>query len=115
MHNAGRKDALLLTAAKSRMGHAEPAAAHVGMAQLTGMLTQMTTRCMTHLRTINPHISSLLEAHAKPGPAALTIQAGRQDAQSSAPPPEGGVWGRLASVSAFAFQVSMPPVSGSAS
>ena len=89
------------------MGHAEPAAGHVGMAQLTGMLTQASSRCMTHLRSINPHISSLLDAHTKSGPAALTIQAGRQDAQNSAPPPEGFVWDRVASVSAFAFQVNL--------
>ena len=88
------------------MGHAEAAAGHVGIAQLSRMLTQANRCCMTHLRSINPHISSLLDGHTKPGPAALTIQAGRQDAQNSGPPPEGGIWERMASISAFAFQVS---------
>ena len=102
---AGRTGVLQLTAAKSRMGHAEPAAGQVGMVQLSQMLSQMTTRCMTHLRTVNHHISSLLEAHGKPGPAMLTIHAARADVQSSALHAAENAWERTASVSAFAFQV----------
>ena len=105
MSDAGRQGALQLAAAKSRMGHAEPAAGHVGMVQLTCVLTQMSSRCMTHLRTMNPHISSLLDAHARPGPAGLTIHAGREDAQGSVVHQNIGSWERSASVSAFAFQV----------
>ncbi|KAK9837058.1 hypothetical protein WJX84_003543 [Apatococcus fuscideae] len=100
----GRTGVLQLTAAKSRMGHAEPAAGQVGMVQLSQMLSQMTTRCMTHLRTVNHHISSLLEAHGKPGPAMLTIHAARADVQSSALHAAENAWERTASVSAFAFQ-----------
>ena len=56
MLGAGRKQALRLSAAKSSMGHAEPAAGGIGIAHVMYLMPQHLTVGLTHLRNINPVI-----------------------------------------------------------
>ena len=56
MLSVGRNGVLKLTAAKSSVGHAEPAAGGIGVAQVMCMMSQHATIGLTHLRNINPII-----------------------------------------------------------
>lgn len=54
-----------LTAAKSIVGHAEPAAGLVGMSHLARTLSEFAMSPMLHLRTINPYVASALIASSQ--------------------------------------------------
>ncbi len=85
------------------MGHTEPVAGAVGVVQAVRTLGDWATAGLMHLRTVNPMVGSLLEAHTEGGKAhpflprgdgvGQLAQAGSQDGQQA-----------LLGVSAFAFQ-----------
>ena len=86
---------LHLSAAKSILGHAEPAAGSVGIAHALFTMSQAHTSLFPHVRSANPHILSLLEASGK----ASSIRVPRQPG-----PQVSGMGGQALGVSAFAFQ-----------
>lgn len=86
---------LQLSAAKSIMGHAEPAAGSVGIAHAVSMLSDYHTSMLPHLRGPNPHIVSLLEASKKSGCIKASRQPGARICVEAA---------EALGVSAFAFQ-----------
>ena len=61
MPDTGRKVPLRLSAAKSSMGHAEPAAGGIGVAHVMFMITQFSNTGLIHLRNINPIILGALK------------------------------------------------------
>ena len=65
-HAAG----LSLTAAKSRMGHAETAAGALGIACAVRSLSSADRAPVPHLASFNPYVRSILDAAAKEGTAA---------------------------------------------
>jgi NADPH:quinone reductase-like Zn-dependent oxidoreductase/acyl carrier protein len=95
---ASRTAPLYLTAAKSFMGHAEPAAGIVGVTRLAMIVGTLSVDPMLTLRTINPYVSAALGAAAVHGPAHHAT-APRQNAPA---PLASSV--ALGGVSAFAFQ-----------
>ena len=88
---------VVLTAAKSRLGHAETGAGVLGMLHVWRQLSGASTASITHLRTPNPYVVSTL-AGAR---AAMFMP--RQPGPAPVPEVEGD--GRLMGVSSFAFQV----------
>jgi len=93
-----RAGPLYLTAAKSFMGHAEPAAGIVGVTRLAMIVGTLSVDPMLTLSTINPYVSAALGAAAAHGPAHHAT-APRQNA----PAPLASSTA-LGGVSAFAFQ-----------
>lgn len=91
-----RSAPLHLTAAKSFMGHAEPAAGIVGITKLALILGQASSDPLLHLCTVNAYVASALTGAAQHG-AAHRAAAPRQHAQ-------GGSGVLLGGVSSFAFQ-----------
>ena len=93
---------LTLTAAKSWLGHSEPAAGAVGMAHLCLAFAQSAALPIMHLRSINPHLQDLLvPSLALPRRAYIPRQsAGLQHSTQNSSASSGLVAG----VSAFAFQ-----------
>lgn len=64
------KDGLLplrFTAAKSRVGHAEPAAGSIGILQAASQLMNHQVRAIMHLSRVNPYISSIFGELASQG------------------------------------------------
>ncbi len=95
---SARTGPLYLTAAKSFMGHAEPAAGIVGVTRLAMIVGTLSVDPMLTLRTINPYVSAALGAAAAHGHvyhAAAPRQLAPAPLASSA---------ALGGVSAFAFQ-----------
>jgi acyl transferase domain-containing protein len=90
---------LRLTAAKSRMGHAEPAAGTVGIAQAIAMLTQQRVTPLTHLRRVNPLIVGASKAAGGRAPALP-----RQRGPAAIAAPDQDAWQAVQGVSSFAFQ-----------
>jgi acyl transferase domain-containing protein/acyl-CoA synthetase (AMP-forming)/AMP-acid ligase II/NADPH:quinone reductase-like Zn-dependent oxidoreductase/acyl carrier protein len=68
---------LLLTAAKSQVGHAEPGAGLVGASRLSAQLRQRGAAAILHLRAVNPYVVSSL-ASAGVGEAGGVVAAPRQ-------------------------------------
>jgi 3-oxoacyl-(acyl-carrier-protein) synthase/acyl carrier protein len=91
---------LRLTAAKSRVGHAEPAAGSVGILQVTAQLAGARGNAIMHLVRINPHVSSTFQELRACGQASPYLP--RQDAPGVAAP--GAEWDSSMGVSSFAFQ-----------
>ncbi len=60
---------LQLSAAKSLMGHAEPAAGTVGIVHASEMLRQSAGSMFPHLRSPNPHVVSVLAGRSSPPPS----------------------------------------------
>lgn len=58
----GRSQPLMLAAAKSLAGHAEPAAGAVGLISMVAALVSSQRQPVLHLRTLNPLVSSALNA-----------------------------------------------------
>lgn len=96
---ADTRTPLRLTAAKSRMGHAEPAAGTVGIAQAVAMLTQQRVTPLTHLRRVNPLIVGVSKAGGGRAPALP-----RQRAPAVIGMSDPGAWQAVQGVSSFAFQ-----------
>ena len=94
---------LRLTAAKSRFGHAEPAAGSVGMIQAALQLSNQRSNSITGLATINPYVASTFAELMTAGQATPYIP--RQDASAVMLPlpADVGVQGAMG-VSSFAFQ-----------
>jgi len=84
----------ILTAAKSRLGHAETGAGALGMLHAARHLEECMPRPITHLREINPYVSSILQRHS--GPVVAHRQAGPAMCDAGALP---------VGASSFAFQV----------
>lgn len=57
-----RQQPLTLTAAKAMMGHSEPAAGLVGLLTIAAELTHCTAPSLLHLTSLNPYVSSVLNA-----------------------------------------------------
>ena len=93
---------LRLTAAKSRMGHTEPASGAVGVCHAASLLAHKATDAVLHLRQMNPMITSLLQAHAAARLPAPFVP--RQAAAGAVGSPAEGSWEAGTGVSAFAFQ-----------
>lgn len=97
---AGARAALRLTAAKSRMGHAEPAAGAVGITQAVAMLSHQRVTPLTHLRVVNPLI---IGASKAAGSCAPFLPRQRAPA-AAAVPLDQKPWQAVQGVSSFAFQ-----------
>ncbi len=99
MLGAGQTQALRLSAAKSSMGHAEPAAGGIGIAHVMCMMPQHLTVGLTHLRNINPIIlgASNMEVHER---LSLPKQSAPFVSLKRTMRNEEGVYG----ISSFAFQ-----------
>lgn len=91
---------LRLTAAKSRVGHAEPAAGAVGMLQAMGQLQQNSSRAITHLTRMNNYITGIYSELQAAG--AQVPWAPRQDGLAVLRTQ--GHWEQAIGVSSFAFQ-----------
>ena len=91
------------TAAKSRFGHAEPAAGSIGMMHAAVQLSMQCSNSMTGLTTMNPYVASTFAELASAG--RQTPYIARQDAAAVMLPlpAETGVQGAMG-VSSFAFQ-----------
>ena len=57
-----RQQPLTLTAAKAMMGHSEPAAGLVGLLAIAAELTHSSAPGLLHLTSLNPYVSSVLNA-----------------------------------------------------
>ena len=62
-----RQQPLTLTAAKAMMGHSEPAAGLVGLLTIAAELTHSTAPGLLHLSSLNPYVSSVLNAAGSSG------------------------------------------------
>ena len=62
-----RQQPLTLTAAKAMMGHSEPAAGLVGLLTIAAELTHSTAPGLLHLTSLNPYVSSVLNAAGSSG------------------------------------------------
>lgn len=82
-------------AIKSSLGHAEAGAGAMSILHTVLRLTQAATRSMTHLRTINTHVSSILAAQDKGCNVSLPKQAAPGQRHTD----------MLMGISSFAFQV----------
>jgi acyl transferase domain-containing protein len=96
---AGSRIPVRLTAAKSRVGHAEAAAGVVGIAQAAHMLSQLQSCSLTHLRTINPLIMGPSKAAGN-----STFALPRQDCAAAAAALDTATWRAMQGISSFAFQ-----------
>ena len=93
---------LTLAAAKSWLGHSEPAAGAVGIAHLCLAFTQQAALPMMHLRSINSHLRDMLVPNsALPRSAFIPRQATGMQQSSRGSSAASGL---VAGVSAFAFQ-----------
>lgn len=92
-----RSSALHLTAAKSLIGHAEPAAGIVGIIKLASILEHTATDPLLHLGTVNAYVASTLRAAAQHG-AAYCASAPRQRTNG------GSRTALVGGISSFAFQ-----------
>lgn len=99
LHNSGVP--LQLTAAKSCMGHSEPAAGGVGMNQAALMLASSVAGAVMHLRHFNPMLGSLLQMNASQNAAALHVPRQANSRHAASP---GNKELPAIGVSAFAFQ-----------
>jgi len=79
-----RSSLLELSAAKSTMGHAEPAAGAVGMLRALFRLHSGTAAGVLHLTAINPYIASSLE-QLEQGGSSLGVWAPRSHSASGCP------------------------------
>ena len=62
-----RQQPLTLTAAKAMMGHSEPAAGLVGLLAIAAELTHSSAPGLLHLTSLNPYVSSVLNAAGSGG------------------------------------------------
>ncbi len=82
-----------IAAAKSALGHAEAGAGATGMLRTIARLSGGAAKALTHLRTVNPHVASILDAGKCP------VSLPKQDGP-------GHCTGDLCmGISSFAFQV----------
>ena len=90
---AGRTHPLMLSAAKSSLGHAEPAAGLIGLLHLTASMQQAHSAPLLHLRTLNPLVAGILSqhplrlpaAHSASPPVGAALQVAGQGAMMMAP------------------------------
>ena len=94
------------TAAKSRMGHSEPAAGAVGLATAAAGLMQRRTSVLPQLRAINPLVAAILAAQQGSGyPSSGAAWAALPRQEAGVPDLDPGCSPACASgVSSFAFQ-----------
>ena len=89
------KRPIQLSAAKSILGHAEPAAGSVGIAHAVSIMIGAHSSLLPHVRAPNPHILGILEASGKGSCMKMPRQPGARVCVQSA---------QAMGVSAFAFQ-----------
>jgi hypothetical protein len=94
-----RSGPLTLSAAKSCMGHAEPAAGVVGVTRLALLLGQQEVDPLLTLRTLNPYVASAVAGAAQHGDTYRTL-APRQLMAAASPTDAPLIGG----ISSFAFQ-----------
>ena len=87
--------ALQLSAAKSIIGHAEPAAGSVGLAHAISIVTKAQVGVMPHVRAVNAHVTSLFDNQGKIAVIAAARQAASRICTDGC---------EAMGVSAFAFQ-----------
>ena len=92
--NAPSTAAVELSAAKSLVGHSEPAAGALGLMRVVSRLEKQQRAAIMHLRTLNPYVGTALED------SSTTFAAGRQ--QGPGITASRGAW--HSGASAFAFQ-----------
>lgn len=95
---------LRMTAAKSRVGHAEPAAGVVGILQASFQLSRAAALSLTHLRTANPLVGGILAAAAAKGDGRPLLP--KQDMPAAAMAAAHELQESVG-INSFAFQVSM--------
>lgn len=99
-HDAGYELPLRLTAAKSLLGHTEPAAGSVGIAHALSVLKQYYSSSLKHLRNVSPHILGA----SKKGDAMLALPRQRIPVVSIQSGLGVDDWMAIQGVSSFAFQ-----------
>lgn len=82
-------------AIKSSLGHAEAGAGAMGILHTMHRLNQAASRALTHLRTINAHVASIVAAQAERCSISLPKQAAPGQSRTD----------MLMGISSFAFQV----------
>ena len=97
LEQPSRNQPLALMAAKSTLGHSEPAAGIMNILQACEAFQSLTTLPILHLHSLNPHITATLDQSAVMGLTHMPRQTAPSMTSSSA---EAGVAG----ISAFAFQ-----------
>jgi hypothetical protein len=108
--HAGPAQPLELAAAKSVLGHAEPAAGAAGMLRALWRLAAAAPSGTLHLAAVNPYIAASLEdargtAPCRDGTAAVPpVWMPRAPGSAASPSGGGGGGGQAAGVSGFAFQ-----------
>ena len=104
LNGAQTSQPLGLLASKSSVGHGEPAAGMLGMAFATASLQHRAAAPLLHLRSLNPHVQSVLVARLAGG-AGEGSTAGLVIARVAAPVSLQTCVPPAYSVSSFAFQV----------
>ena len=100
-----RRAPLELSAAKSTLGHAEPAAGAAGMLRAMFRLHTGTAVGVLHLSAVNPYIAGSLEQAAGGPGSAAPLWMPRQHSAAGSPAAGGsGGWQGAVGVSGFAFQ-----------
>ncbi len=97
---------LHMTAAKSRVGHAEPAAGVVGILQASVQLSIGQALSLTHLRTLNPLVGGILSSAAAKGDGRPFLP--KQDGPFAAAAAAPGLQ-EATGINSFAFQVGISP------
>ena len=99
-----RVKTLRMTAVKSRVGHAEPAAGVVGILQASFQLSRAVALSLTHLRTVNPLVGGILAAAAAKGDGSPVLP--KQNMPAAAVAAAHGLQESMG-INSFAFQVGM--------
>lgn len=105
----GQRQVLELSAAKSSVGHAEPAAGAAGMLRAAFHLHSGSATGIMHLLAVNPYIAGSLEQlrlqQAQQGTAPLDVWMPRSRGAAGSPAGgTGGRWAGATGISGFAFQ-----------
>ena len=108
--SAAHAPPLVPMASKSWVGHAEPAAGFIGMAHAVAAASHRAALAQLHLRTLNPHVSEAVTLRSGGGEDGYGAAAPWLLPRSGgAAPMQDGAASVRTSVSAFAFQVYLPP------
>lgn len=95
---------LRLSAAKSRVGHAEPGAGSVGMYNAITQLVSCSTNAILHLKSLNSYVRGIYMELESNGQHRVPPTSARQDGPSVQSRSSSGNASSLLGVSSFAFQ-----------
>ncbi|CAL6311496.1 unnamed protein product [Bathycoccus prasinos] len=99
---SSQKRNLTLEGAKTRTGHCEPGAGTVGLMFAISRMSQRLISSLTHLRVLNPHVTSAMSRHN--GDAKRQVTLPRQEASRPLYPQQAESVPLCSGVSGFAFQ-----------